>query len=208
MCLSSRVSDFNDMLHAQIPCDVIYSKEFGNGTLYALVLAKKTAHVTLDHKIVDLDRMLMRAGGDTTTRFTSLSDVLEGKVKTFGAREHVSDEHFNAIFSSGNPGGRRALSVHPEVRRGDPPVVVASIDGEVADDTRLTEAQRMQVLVDKHVTKLKSRISVYRRVLSASGQNVARLRLDADKFSDEMSVKVPSEFFLFFGVKYLSNYFV
>jgi hypothetical protein len=66
-----------------------------------------------------------------------LSDVLEGKVKTFGVREHASDEHFNAIFSSGNPGGRHALAVYPEVKRSYTYAVGTSVVADAANSVGL-----------------------------------------------------------------------
>ncbi len=115
MCLSVGPSNFHPLLHSEIPCKVIYSKPFGNGVLYALILSKQTAHATLDRRIADLDGMLMRTGRDSSTRFMSISDVMERKVKTFGVHEHRHDEHFRAIFTSNAPGGGRVLLVHSDV---------------------------------------------------------------------------------------------
>ena len=127
------------------------------------MLTKKTSHATVDNRIAELDNMLMRANGNATTRFTSISDVLGGKVKTFGVREHVSDEHFRAIFSSGNPGGRRVLSVHPEVTLRYHPLNTSIsalgggadvVDHEESDDQNDSEDEAMEPL---HSSKGKKR---------------------------------------------------
>jgi hypothetical protein len=178
----------------------MYSKEFGNGTLYALVLSKKTAHATLDRRIVDLDRILMRAGGDSSTRFTSVSAVMDGKVKTFGVGEHVADEHFRAIFSSGTPGGGRDLLVHSGVMRWDPPPPLliggSEVDGggprgsgNIAVGGSGDELGT-QMLLDKTVQKLRSRVSVYKKVLSVSGRNIAGLKLTTERLRDALDLKV------------------
>jgi len=198
MCLSVGPSSYHSLLHSEIPCKVIYSKAFGNGILYALVLSKQTAHATLDRRVVDLDRMLMRAGGDSSTRFTSVSDVMDGKVKTFGVREHVIDEHFRAIFTSGTPGGGRELLVHPDVERWDPPRVIVvhtgvtsdGNGGHAVDGDGLIGEDQNQVLLEKTVMKLKARISTYNKIFSVTGKNIARLKLAAVKSEDELSSKV------------------
>ena len=192
LCLSSSLSEYHSLLHTHIPCKVIYSKGYGNGTLYALVLSKKAAHATLDRKIVELDRILMQASGDSSTRFTSVSDVMEGKVKTFGVGEHMGDEHFRAIFSSCTPGGGRELLVHPEVARWDPPLAVGTGNVSVVGDGNgvSNEELREQAFLDKTVQKLRSKICIYKRVLSAAGKNVADLKQSVDDHRVELMAKV------------------
>lgn len=196
MCLSVGPSSYHSLLHSETPCKVIYSKSFGDGVLYALVLSKQTAHATLDRRMVDLDRMLMSAGGDSTTRFRSISDVMDGKVKTFGVREHVGDEHFRAIFSSGVPGGGREVLVHADVQKWDPPsVITASVatDGgsgsAVAVDGTVGR-ELNPVLLDKTVKKLKARIYTYNQIFAVTGKKVTRLELAVAKSHDELSSKV------------------
>jgi hypothetical protein len=191
MCISANPSEYHQSLHSLIPCSVIYSKGFGNGTLYALVLTTKTAHATLERRIADLDGMFMRSGGDTTTRFTSVSDILNGKVKTFGVGEHSGDEHFRAIFSSGTPGGGRELVVHPGVVRWDPRPSVAnlgvgggvSVGGGQAFDLE----SRTQALVDKNVRKLKLRINAYNQLFSVNAKKMSGL---ARKYDEALAAKV------------------
>jgi hypothetical protein len=191
MCLSSGPSEYHSSLHSLIPCNVIYSVAYGNGTLYALLLSKQTAHATLERRIADLDGMFMQAGGDSTTRFTSVSDVMNGKVKTFGVGEHTGDEHFRTIFSSGTPGGGRELVARPGVVRWDPPLsAVALVGGVAAGGGRAIDLEsRTHDLVDKRVMKLKTRISVYNRIFSANATKVAGFKLAADKSSVELATK-------------------
>ena len=110
MCLSTRPSNYQQMLHDKVACNVIYNKPYGTGTLYALVLHKPKTHVTLDNALVDLDSAISMGTGDSATNFVAVSCVLGGKVKTFSLGEHARDEHFRAIFLSENPGGGRKLS--------------------------------------------------------------------------------------------------
>jgi hypothetical protein len=115
ICLSTRQSGYQQMLHDKVGCNVIYSKLYGSGTLYALMLQKAKTHVTLDNALVDLDAAINMGSGGTGTNFVSVSVMLSGKIKTFSAGEHARDEHFKAIFLSDNPGGGRKLSICPDV---------------------------------------------------------------------------------------------
>jgi hypothetical protein len=115
ICLSTRQSGYQQMLHDKVGCNVIYSKPYGSGTLYALMLQKAKTHVTLDNALADLDAAINMGSGGTGTNFVSVSSVLSGKIKTFSAGEHARDEHFKAIFLSDNPGGGRKLSICPGV---------------------------------------------------------------------------------------------
>ena len=99
------------MLHDKVGCSVIYSKPYGTGTLYALMLHKAKTHMTLDNALTDLDAAINMGIGGTATNFVSISCVLGGKIKTFSAGEHARDEHFKAIFQSDNPGGGRKPSL-------------------------------------------------------------------------------------------------
>ena len=116
ICHSSNPSEYHVRLHSSLPCNVIYSKDYQNGTLYALVLSKQKFVGTMDSKISQLDEFLKKKDGETSTKFTSISDVLSGKIKTFGIGGHDFDEHYNAIFISGAHSGRRELTVHPDVK--------------------------------------------------------------------------------------------
>jgi hypothetical protein len=109
------------MLHDYIPCEEIGSKEYGHGTLYGLVLSSATKHRTLDNQITRLDNFLMQSGGGgTSTRFTSVSPILGGKIKTFGSGEHMLDEHYKTLFKS-LPGRGKKLEMHNDVDKWKPP---------------------------------------------------------------------------------------
>lgn len=142
-----------------------------------------------------LDRMLMRANGDSSTRFTSVSDIMDGKVKTFGLSEHIGDEHFRAIFTSGAPGGGRELTVSPDVEKWIPPRAATGIaqtgnGGSAAGSQSVMVEDINQVLLDKTVVKLKARISTYNKLFSAIGKNVAVMKSDVSKSQTEIYSQV------------------
>ena len=87
-------------IHELLPCKVIYSKEYGHGTLFALVFLRKTYVGRMDKQIVHLEQKLKRNNGSDNLNFTSISGVLSGKIKSFGVGEHLTDKHFNALFTS------------------------------------------------------------------------------------------------------------
>jgi hypothetical protein len=158
------------MLHASFPCKVIHSREYGNGTLYAIMLSRPTAHRTLDNRITELDGTLMRGGGgSTSTRFTSVSDVLGGKIKTFAAGEHMIDEHYKAIFESDHPGGGREPVVHPGVLSWIPPRKQRRVhgvdDGRREDDApeELTVEEKAKLYRDKLVQQALTRFNICKR---------------------------------------------
>jgi len=122
------------MLHDKVGCSVIYSKPYGTGTLYALMLHKAKTHVTLDNALSDLDAAINMGIGGTSTNFVSISSVLGGKIKTFSAGEHARDEHFKAIFLYDNPGGGRKPCLCSGVETWTPAQEEQMrIDGEVRD---------------------------------------------------------------------------
>jgi branched-chain amino acid aminotransferase len=75
----------------------------------------------MDKKINEFDTYLKKNNMAAPTNFTSISDNLSGKIKTFGIGDHEFDEHYNVIFSSGSHSGRRELVVHPGVHTWIPP---------------------------------------------------------------------------------------
>jgi hypothetical protein len=133
VCLSTRPSNYQQMLHDKVACNVIYSKPYGTGTLYALALHKPKTHTTLDNAIVDLDSAINMGTGGTGTNFVAVSGVLSGKIKTFATGEHARDEHFKALFISDNPGGGRKLSVCLGVELWSP---MAEEDARAEEDER------------------------------------------------------------------------
>jgi len=59
----------------------------------------------MDKCILEVDATLQNLKNTPgKTFFRSISDVLSGKVKTFAAGEHQSDEHYNIIFDVNQPG--------------------------------------------------------------------------------------------------------
>ncbi len=158
MVHSSTPSEHHKNLHSKIPCEHIYSKEYAHGTLYALVLLKPTAHKTLDRRIVELDNHLMLHTGTMSTKFTSISQIRSGKVKTFGNGEHMIDEHFKAIFSSDHPGGGRELLAHEDVFRWSPPQqTAASSDGKADHPMDISMKEKVQIFRHKLVKKLRTK---------------------------------------------------
>jgi len=114
MCLSTKPSSYQQMLHDSIKAECIYSKDYNGGTLYGLIHTKPCKrHGTLDKAVTSLDAMISKPG---TTSFVSISDVLSCKVKTFQAGEHAIDEHYNVIFTNKNPGSGKKIGIHPGVK--------------------------------------------------------------------------------------------
>ena len=87
------------MIHAELPCKVIYSKDYQHGTLFAIELSKRLEVSRMDTAILELDKTLQHGTQVFTTRFTSISDMLSGKIKTFGHGERKSDFHYREIYS-------------------------------------------------------------------------------------------------------------
>jgi hypothetical protein len=89
----------------------VYSKEYDDGTLYALIHTKpQKKPSTLDKEISSLDSMLMKKNNTSSTHFKSISPLYNGKVLTFGAHDHIGDVYYNTIFNISESGaaiGRR-----------------------------------------------------------------------------------------------------
>ena len=112
-------------IHKFLPCKVIYSKEYKHGTLFALVLSRQTTVGAMDKQIVFLEQALQK--NSESDKFTSISDVLSGKIKSFGVGEHKLDKHYRAIFSTNGHSGRRETIVHSDVKAWYPEVGIASL---------------------------------------------------------------------------------
>ena len=104
------------MLHAFLPCDVIHSKEYGDGVIFVLNLSKQTRIATIDKQMKAVDADLRQRLDDDLVHFTRISDVLCGMFKTFGKDEHERDEHCKAIFSGGVNSGKGAKAVNAGVK--------------------------------------------------------------------------------------------
>jgi hypothetical protein len=85
------------MISSLLPCEKIYSKEYRHGTLFGLMFLKQTYVTDMHAQMIELDKELRHDG---PTKFTSICDILSGKIKSFGKnkRETLVDEHFNVIF--------------------------------------------------------------------------------------------------------------
>ena len=88
---------YERMINSLLPCSHIYSKEYRHGTLFGLMFLKQTYVTDMDAQIVEIDQKLRHNG---PTKFTSICDILSGKIKSFGKnkRETLVDEHYNVIF--------------------------------------------------------------------------------------------------------------
>ena len=127
ICLASTHTEpnmYQAEIHKLLPCKVIYSKEYKNGTLFALLFSKKTSVGHMDRKILHLEQSLHRNSG--SDNFTSISDVLSGKIKSFGVGEHLTDKHFKALFTSDVHYCRDPM-IHSDVKAWYPEVRIASL---------------------------------------------------------------------------------
>ena len=90
----------------------------------------------MDKKINELDEFLKRGTGKTSTNFTSISNELSGKIKTFGIGDHEFDEHYKAIFPTGVHSGRRELTIHSDVKTWHPQAnsSIQPVEEDIADD--------------------------------------------------------------------------
>ena len=118
MCMTTRPSEFHNMLVSITKAEIVYSKEYDGGTLYALIHTHpKKKHSTLDKNISAMDVILKTATKTSTTFFKSISPHYEGKVKTFENNEHIDDPLFHVIFNvqeSGVAIGRK-FNLQPDV---------------------------------------------------------------------------------------------
>lgn len=119
------------MMHNLLPCKVIHSKKYQHGTLFALTLSKQVAIRTIDNQISYIDQSLQLKNGTSSTNFTSISDILSGKTKTFGIGEHKFDEHYRVIFSIDGHSGRQDTTIHEGVDTWYPPKTADSEDGDI-----------------------------------------------------------------------------
>jgi len=128
MYLSIHPSKYEELFHKYFKCDVIYSKQLKDCTLYCIVHTNpsKSQH-TLDNLLKLIESEIDPV--NKVSHFQCISNDLSKKVKTFTAGEHLSDEHYNAIFTSTTMGGRGERKVHPYVKTWRPPS--NSANGEI-----------------------------------------------------------------------------
>jgi hypothetical protein len=118
-CLSSsRVESdaYQNNIHGALGCEVIHSKDYQHGTLFAIKLLKKTRVSSVEKAILKVDKIMQQANGVFTTRFTSITDTLSGKIVSFGTNEHKSNEFYRWIFSLEGHPGRSDTDVLPGVK--------------------------------------------------------------------------------------------
>jgi hypothetical protein len=118
-CLSSsRVESdaYQNNIHGALGCEVIHSKDYQHGTLFAIKLLKKTRVSSVEKSILKVDKIMQQANGVFTTRFTSITDTLSGKIVSFGTNEHKSNEFYRWIFSLEGHPGRSDTDVLPGVK--------------------------------------------------------------------------------------------
>ena len=103
--MSSKRSEYQPQLHATTGAEIIYSKDHGDMTVYALINKyPEKRHTMIDNCVELLDVSISKPG---TTSFLSISNIRSGKVKTFQSGEHAIDEHYNLIFMNKVPNGKQ-----------------------------------------------------------------------------------------------------
>jgi hypothetical protein len=124
MYLSVQPSTYEELFHKHINSDVIYSREFNDGTLYCVVHTNpEKNHRTLENAVKLIEAEI--EPGSSISKFQCISNVLSQKVKTFAANQHMSDELFCAIFTGATIGCRNGRKVHTDVRMWVPPSELA-----------------------------------------------------------------------------------
>ena len=115
MYLSKDASEYEEYFYARLQCAVIYSKPFRGGTLYHVNHADNAKqHSTLDKILTVIESDI--EPGWVDSKFQVVSDVLNGKVKTFTANQHLLDELYCAVFSNATIGGTRDRQVQSDVK--------------------------------------------------------------------------------------------
>ena len=107
---SEKESDYAEMFHRYIQCDVVYSKPFEGGTLYCLEHTKPyKSHRTLDNALARMESEI--DPDETYSIFHSISEVMSTKVLTFAPMMHKTNRYYRAIFAnhSRHQGGEREV---------------------------------------------------------------------------------------------------
>ncbi len=71
---------------------------------------------SIDKAILKVDKIMQQANGVFTTRFTSITDTLSGKIITCGPNEHKSNKFYQCIYSLEGHPGRSDTKVLPGVK--------------------------------------------------------------------------------------------
>jgi len=187
MYLSTNPSAYEALIHKYIHCDAIYSKAFKDGTLYCVVHTTPSKnHRTLDNAVKLIESEIELDWVDS--KFQCISDYLSKKVKTFTAGEHLSDELYNAIFTSTTMGGRGERKVHSDVKTWLPPSdkvqpkapkrkrVVAAVadDGEECDGIADGSTAEMQQTILERESQVTRAFAVNVPVALTWGMNSVR----------------------------------
>ena len=187
MYLSKQPSEFEEVMYNYLNCDVIYSTLFKGGTLYCVSHPNPAKiHSTLDHVLQSIESEI--EPGWIDSKFQCISDYLSKKVKTFTAGEHLSDELYNAIFTSTTMGGRGERKVHSDVKTWLPPSdkvqpkapkrkrVVAAVadDGEECDGIADGSTAEMQQTILERESQVTRAFAVNVPVALTWGMNSVR----------------------------------
>ena len=108
ICKSECESDFKEFFTKNTNATVLFSKNHGQGTLYALV---GTDHKKIDQVITKLEQTFYQP------IFKKISTQYSGKVKSLANnQEKLKDKHYKALFDTSKPvnGGHYP---HPDVRQ-------------------------------------------------------------------------------------------
>ena len=179
MCQSSKPSSYHAMIHAEIPCSVIYSTDYDHVTLYALVLSNRMTHKCLSEKLDIVDMLMRSTGSPETTRFRSISnDPFNGKIKTFMRGEHARDPSYRKIFKTLVPGCGRKLEAHVGM--------FGWMAGDGDADAVLDEDDESGEDGDEDIQSPDPKPSGKKRAASSDGLDLKKMRLnDGDPSSVE-----------------------
>ncbi len=216
ICHSSKPTEpniYQENLHSLLPCKVIYSKEYQHGTLFALFLQKKTLVGTIDDELTVVDQCMQSNSGVFSTKFTSISNMLSGKIKTFSKKEYKFDEHYRALFSIDGHSGRQDTPVLPDVKAwyphgNGPNGFQAIIDSIVEDESSETDTpgpaqtqssgkelattqkkrklENTNLATDETVTPVEQ-VHALRLELEELKQEIEELRTEMDKYADQVT---------------------
>ena len=89
----------------------------------------KTKVYNIEDGVSYVDKTMQELAGVFTTRFTSINDMLSGKIKTFGHSDAKSDMHFRLLFPpKGHPGRWNKKDLLPGTKPWFPPEGAGPVD--------------------------------------------------------------------------------
>ena len=165
ICLSTEPSRYQELLHGISGAHVIFSKEYGGGTLYLMFHPDpQKMHSTLDTGINALEGC----------SFQTISDFKSGKIKTFKRREHMFDEHYIAIFSGYSWTVTKRTRVQPGVEKW------SSNDSESCAETemraKVKALQKQKYVENRRAIAKVASIENRQKKQIAKAETVARLK--------------------------------